>query len=284
MQKNKTTVCVNTLVKNEERYLWFSVKSVIDHVDKILLWDTGSTDKTPEIIKALEVKYPDKIEVRYLKDVDPFEFTKVRQEMLDLTQEDWIMILDGDEVWWDGAMVRHIKFIQDIGSEYESLVTRYRNIVGDIYHYQDEKAGKYSIDGQEGHLSIRFINRKVPGLYFGKPHGQQGLFDSNKIAIQNRSSKKRKHMGLGFLHFTNVVRSSSRSKDIQVPKRHIKLKYELGNSLPLDFYYPEAFFEPKNKIVSSPWACRGTMYLLRSFLETPARKIKRSLLHSKSGY
>ena len=47
-------VWAHTLVKNEERYIWYAVMSVIDWVDKILIWDTGSTDKTVEIIKEIE--------------------------------------------------------------------------------------------------------------------------------------------------------------------------------------------------------------------------------------
>ena len=47
------SVWVHTLVKNEERYIWYSVMSVIDYIDKILIWDTGSTDKTVDIIKEI---------------------------------------------------------------------------------------------------------------------------------------------------------------------------------------------------------------------------------------
>lgn len=51
-------ITVHTLVKNEERYLWFAVTSVIDYVDKMLLWDTGSTDRTIQLIKELKKRYP----------------------------------------------------------------------------------------------------------------------------------------------------------------------------------------------------------------------------------
>jgi hypothetical protein len=46
-------ITAHTLVKNEARFVWYSVMSVIEHVDKILLWDTGSTDGTKEILKKI---------------------------------------------------------------------------------------------------------------------------------------------------------------------------------------------------------------------------------------
>ena len=47
-------IWVNTIVHNEENFIWFAVMSVIDYVDKVLIYDTGSTDKTVEIIKEIQ--------------------------------------------------------------------------------------------------------------------------------------------------------------------------------------------------------------------------------------
>ena len=54
-------VWANTIIKNEDRYIWFSVMSVINYVEKLLIWDTGSTDRTVDIIKLIITKYPKKI-------------------------------------------------------------------------------------------------------------------------------------------------------------------------------------------------------------------------------
>ena len=48
------TITVHTLVQNEEKYLWFSVMSVIDFADEVFIWDTGSTDNTVPIIKEIK--------------------------------------------------------------------------------------------------------------------------------------------------------------------------------------------------------------------------------------
>ena len=80
------SICGHTLVKNEERYLWFAVTSVIEYLDKLLLWDTGSKDNTVKIAKELQNKYPNKIDFKEVGEVDISEFTSVRKEMLDQTR------------------------------------------------------------------------------------------------------------------------------------------------------------------------------------------------------
>jgi glycosyltransferase involved in cell wall biosynthesis len=280
------TIWAHTLVRNEERYIWFAVMSVIDYIDKVLIWDTGSEDKTVDIIKEIKKIRKNKVSINLLGKVSPDEFTKVRQEMLDKTKSDWFIIVDGDEVWWDLAIAKTTGLIRKHGKEIESIVNRYYNVVGDIYHYQEEAAGRYEIDGKVGHLNIRAMSRKISGLHFARPHGIQGVFDSKGESIQNRPKKKRVFLeNPAYMHFTNVQRSSSVSLDSQVPKRKMKLKYEIGKSFPLDFYYPEVFFRPKPSFVPSPWDKISYNFFTRALLEKPMRILKRKFITTKSsGY
>ena len=277
-------IWANTLVQNEERYLWYAVTSVIDYLDKILIWDTGSTDKTVEIIKILQKKYPRKVEFKEIGEVDIDKFTSVRQQMLDETKADWVLILDGDEVWWDDSIKEVIETIQKLGDNLETIINSYYNVVGDIYHYQEKKAGKYKIDGKTGHLTIRAMNRKIPGLHLENPHGTQGFFDDKGKLIQERGRDNRKHIDAPFMHFTHMIRSSNLENDLNVPKRKIKRKIEIGNKFPLDFHYPEAFFKPKPRIVPSSWSKMNRNYFLKAIVYTPLRKIKRRIIHGKTGY
>jgi glycosyltransferase involved in cell wall biosynthesis len=277
-------IWVHTLVRNEERYLWFAVASVVNHVDKVLLWDTGSTDNTVKIVYELKKKFGEKIDFKEVGEVDKNKFTEVRQKMLEVTKSDWFMILDGDEVWWSQEISRAVGFIKKHKDEYEMLVNRNYNVVGDIFHFQEEIAGRYLIDEESGHLNIRLVNRNIPGLHFERPHGKQGLYDGKMKLIQKRTHKKRKHLGYGYLHFTNMTRSKNQEWDLRVMKRDIKTKYELGSSFEKDFYYPEVFFEPRPLIVNSPWFLRSKKYLLKAYLQTPIKYIKRRLFVGKSGY
>lgn len=279
------TIWGHTLVKNEERFLWFVVTSVIGYLDKLLLWDTGSSDKTLEIIELLIKKYPQKISFREFGEVDVNNFTLARQKMLGETKSDWFFILDGDEVWWEDSIKQVYQTIQEEGEILSSIVNPYYNAVGDIFHYQDQSAGRYTIDGETGHLNIRAINfKKIPGLHFEKPHGQQGVYDQEGVLIQNRPKKYRKFLNAPYMHFTNVIRSSSRAFDLKVPKRDIKLKYDLGIPFPQDFHYPEVFYKERPKVVPDPWQKRSPFFVLRGLAEKPIREIKRRLPIGKVGY
>ncbi len=266
-------ISVNCIVRNEERFLWFAVGSLADFVDEILLWDTGSTDLTPDVIGALSKKYPAKIKSKLIGAVDKREFTKKRQEMLEESKGDWIFILDGDEVWWDDSIK---KVVEKINQEnLDAIVSPYTNLVGDIFHYQEEKAGRYSIDGRMGNITIRVFKRSIPGLHVENPYGLEGYLDETGKPIQESSKIKREFVGASYLHFSHLKRSE---KDAEVMGRKGKVKHELGISFPLDFYYPEVFFKPKPDIVKSPWSAYDKKFFLRSATEFPFRKIKRTFL------
>lgn len=279
-------IWVNTLVRNEDRYLWYGVNSVIDYTDRVLLWDTGSSDNTLNIINSLKETYPKKIKTKEVGEVDIQQYTAVRQKMMDESDCDWIINLDGDEVWWNEAIKKTVQLINKQGKYLDSIVSSYINVIGDIFHFQDESAGRYNIDGKVGNITIRAFNKKIKGLKFNKPHGQQGLFDDKGHLLQERDSSKRIWVdGYSFLHFTNVARSARREDDLSVPKRSFKLKYEIGHEFPLNFYYPEVFFKKRPEFVKSVWQNSSYYYKIRSSIETPLKKIKRKYYSSKkSGY
>src|SRR3989344_9473049 len=98
------TIWAHTLVRNEEKWVWFSVMSVIDYVDKILLWDMESEDGTSEIAQEIKTLYPKKVDLRVVPKVSPEGFSEVRQKMLDETHSDWFIVVDGDEIWWEKSI------------------------------------------------------------------------------------------------------------------------------------------------------------------------------------
>lgn len=270
MKKPKITV--HSIVCNEERWIWYSLMSVIDHVDEIMVWDTGSTDNTVKIIKSIDNP---KIKFKQYGPVDPDSFTKAHQEMLNQTQTDWLLWLDGDEIWPEESIKETIKEIKT--NNYEFLVSSYYNLIGDIYHYQESKGGKYQIGPYSGHITIRAVNvKKIPGLKFSKPHGQIGLFDQKNILIQDRKPFRTKFLkDSPYLHATHLLRSSTRDKDVQVPKRKPKFKYELGIPFSDNFEYPKVFYLPQPVLVPPPWTKRSFFYTLNALWQTPLKLIKR---------
>lgn len=275
-------ITAHTLVKNEQRFLWFSINSVINYVDKILLWDTGSTDKTREIVKLLKTKYKEKIETKFLKSISSNEFPQIRQQMLDSTNADWILMLDGDEVWWEDSIKKVYSLIQREGNKIESIVVPNYMLIGDMYHYQEKKAGQYKFERRKGHYNLRALSTRIPGLKSKGRHGIWGWVDKNEKRIQER--KRIKYVNAPYLHASFLQRGGCIKKDKDVPKRKRKLKYEIGDPFPLDFYYPETFFRRKPQIILSPWNTMSNKYRARAIVETPLKKIKRRIIPSKVGY
>jgi glycosyltransferase involved in cell wall biosynthesis len=272
-------VWAQTLVKNEARWLWYAVSSVAPHVDKILLWDTGSTDGSLYIEKQLEKKFPGKIVLREVKQATAEDFTKVRQEMLDETKSDWFIVLDGDEIWFEDSIKKVIETINREGENIESIVVPTINLVGDIFHFQGKAAGRYKFGQKIGHYNLRAINRNIPGLRVQGVHGVQGWVDVEGKMIQDRDTYK--FVDAPYLHATNLRRSL---EDAKVIKRSKKFRFELGENFPKDFHYPEVFFRDRPHNLVSPWNTMSTAFKFRAFFETPLRKIKRRVWQGKPGY
>ena len=273
------TIWAQTLVKNEARWLWYSVSSVVNHVEKLLLWDTGSTDGSIEIEKELEKKYSGKIILKQRNQNTADDFTNVRQEMLDETKSDWFIVLDGDEIWWEGSIRALVSEIHKGDGNAESIVVPTVNLVGDIFHYQEKTAGKYKFGDRVGHYNLRAVNRNIPGLHSQGVHGVWGWADEDGKMIQDR--KTFKFIDAPYLHATNLRRSLA---DTGVIKRSKKYRFELGEAFAKDFYYPEVFFRDRPKNIPSPWGVMSKSFKFRALFETPLRKIKRRVFQGKAGY
>jgi len=273
--KKKKIIWGHCLVRNEENWIWYAINSVVDYLDKILVWDTGSTDKTVQIIKL--IKNP-KISFREYGAVTPETFASARQDMLEATKADWLFLIDGDEIWTKGGISEVVKTIREKGDQFESVVVKTINLVGDVYHYQEEEGGRYEIAGRRGHYSLRAMNLKIPGLHAALPHGKQGYFDGEGKPIQERDPKKILFLPVSYFHATHLPRTSVFDKEKEVPLRSRKRKYELGIPFPKDFIYPEVFYMPHPEIVPDPWFKMSKIEWLRAAIQTPFKKLKRRIL------
>lgn len=272
----------HTLFKNEEKWLWYSVNSVIEHLDKLLLWDTGSTDNSFKIARELKKRYGHKIDLRQYGEVGADTFYQARQKMLDETNADWFLVLDGDEIWWEESIKKVVLSIKDAEREVESIVVPTVNMVGDMYHIQPPNAGNYVFGNHKGHYNLRAVKRDIPGLHSLGEHGVWGWADKDGRQIQNRNTFK--FIDAAYMHTTFLPRGESRKDDSKVPKRYRKLKYEIGQELSYNFYYPESFFKVKPDFVPSPWNVASFSYKIISSIQTPFKNIKRRFKNEKVGY
>lgn len=86
------------IVKNEAPRLGAALESILPLVPDAYVLDTGSTDDTPAILEAAQRKFP---HLRYSS--RPWEgmwhFSEARNLAAARAKHDWILVLDGDEVW-----------------------------------------------------------------------------------------------------------------------------------------------------------------------------------------
>lgn len=191
----------HTIVKNEEGWIKPALLSVIDKVDKLLVWDTGSTDKTVEQIKSIN---SEKIEFKQCGPVDRKLLVDLRNEQIRATQTPWFLLLDGDEVWPKKNLVQLIKAMESANQNTLALVNRSRNAVGDIHHYLSESKGHYQIGKWQGHLNIRAI-KNISGL---KVEGEYPLeaYIVNGEKLQDMPDKL-EFVDTWYLHLTHLKRT-----------------------------------------------------------------------------
>ncbi len=264
-------------VRNEQTWVWYALMSVVDYVDEVKVWDTGSTDRTVDIIHSIH--HP---KIKFKKAAPtPNEtaLAAVRQEMIQESDGfDWMMILDGDEIWPEDSLIAVRQFLKLHWQEFDCVVTPTLNCVGDVFHISPPHAGRYHLLGRVGHYNIRFINLNIPGLHVANsPDRLLSYYDQNQIQIQDRNPRHITYLDSAYLHMTHLGRSFSRLNDKEVFWRGPKFKFELGLSLPGDFDYPKCFYLPRPQLVPSAWTRRSGWYILNAAWQTPLKLIKRRL-------
>ncbi len=269
-------IIAHVLVKNEEVWIWYALMSVLQYIDELMVWDTGSTDRTVEIIKSInnpKIKF---------EQVDPTnnesDLSQARTSMLSSSsQYDWMLVLDGDEVWPNHSIKSAVDFVRVNGDNFDCVVVPTLNCVGDVFHVTPPSAGKYQLAGRTGHYNIRFINLKIPGLHVTNPVDKlQSYVDHEGVALQDRNIDKICHLDTPYLHMTHLSRSNHQN-DKKVFWRDGKKKYDLGLALSSDFEYPACFYLPHLSDIGPAFRKRTFNYLIKAFWQTPLRRIKNHL-------
>jgi glycosyltransferase involved in cell wall biosynthesis/thioredoxin-like negative regulator of GroEL len=92
------TLSLCMIVKDEEEMLERCLASACDHVDEIVIVDTGSTDRTVEIAESFGATV--------LHHEWTGDFSEARNVSFDAARGDWLMYLDADEVLVEGDAKR----------------------------------------------------------------------------------------------------------------------------------------------------------------------------------
>lgn len=130
----KISLCA--IVKNEALVIGRMIDSAADVVDEIIIVDTGSSDKTVEVIHEHSSKHPGLIRFHTMEWVN--DFSVARNFSLDFATGDWIVVVDADEFLDDGEKLDLRPFLEN--TEADGVLVTQRNYTGrmnDISHVVD---------------------------------------------------------------------------------------------------------------------------------------------------
>lgn len=263
-------ITAHCLIRNEERWIWYAVKSVLDYVDEILIFDTGSTDNTVIIIKTIKSK---KIILEERGIVDKIQFTSLRQEMLDRTTTPWFMVLDGDEIWPKKAIAELIKTAKAVQRQIEAVVVGQWVCQGDVFHYSKEvEELQEDKSGRQGFWLSRAW-RVTSGLHAIGEYGVESYADKKGVNVSHWKTERLEYLTHKFFHMSLLPRSASIKKDREVMMRGPKRSFTRGAPFSRDFRYPEVFNKQRPDMVHSAWrrhtwidTLGGAYYRLLNFL------------------
>lgn len=253
---------IQMIVKNEDRWVWYAISSVLKYADKFLIYDTGSTDGTVEIIKSFSDK---RIIFEQKGVVNAQEMTELRQEQLNKTETDWFLLVDGDEVWPDKS-IKKLQGIIKNDPDKNGIVVRVRMCIDDIKHYQDEKAGHYAIASKKGHLNIRAYRKNNVYSWQGI-YPNEAFSDQLHIPIQNKV-KELVFLEEYYWHLRHLPRSTKFKNKIR--------KLEFGKEVK-SADLPEVFYKKRPVFVPSPWVKLSFTEQILAAIATPLRSIKRTI-------
>lgn len=140
-------ICVNMIVKNEEGRIERCLRSIAPHVQSFVICDTGSTDKTKEVIAKVLMDCKVKFQIA---DTSFKTWDQARNEALDAAKRlepmcDYFMLVDAD-------MELHV----NPGINFE-------NLNHDAYHVV-QKAGSVV------YKNVRLVRRSAKATYQGVTH------------------------------------------------------------------------------------------------------------------
>lgn len=212
------------LVCNDEYWLPYALLASEGYFDRYVIYDVGSTDRTPDIIHWFAEKNKNKSEffIRQFPTIPPpIVQGTFRNSQFAEARADWIFMLDADEIYSPQAyseITTSAIYLEQGGRTLYGIVPRIE-VCGDL-------SSAYGLDLSVSHH--RFYHRTA--VFCGPHPGEWPLVEQkhhNQVWIEGNPA---------CYHFHNTERSS---RDADVPKRierRHKKTYHPGQAGVLDLF------------------------------------------------
>lgn len=243
--KYRDKISVHCVVRDEQPTIGWALLSVAPFVKEVLVCDTGSTDRTIEIVEFVNgITHNIKLTKRNLPDVRGWstynnwdkeikrssEITEIKNKMFRTANAEFILILDGDEVWYEKDVYlinRYIDKMNDTNKDYLFVP----------FHWVDNELDMECTMADFGIPSVDFrgyavtprsgrLFRKEESFFLKGPiPNEVGYYKGKQICDDGEMSLYASDM-IGFLHYEIPFK----------PWRRKSIKKE-----PIKFGFPEVF-------------------------------------------
>lgn len=203
------------IVKNEEAIIEKCLKSIKD-LDEIVIIDTGSVDKTPEICR----RYTDKIIVGEYKWND--DFAEARNFANSKCTGDWILVLDADEELEKGGV-----------EKIRQAVAKAKGDSIDVIVY----SGKTQFD------SVRIFKNKPEIFYKGAIHNYLNIAEKNKSDIKIKFGYSQAHKDDPDRALRILKKEISKNPKVSREKFYLGREYIYRRNWPSAIYWLERYLE-----------------------------------------
>lgn len=163
--EKKITIGVSMIVCNEERCISRSLHSILGIVDKIVIVDTGSEDKTDEIIDEIMQNNKTKTKIILVHQNWDDSFSKARNLTLNYMDTDWCLTMDADEIF-----------------DMRNNIYLFLNVFGDVLNAKDVFS-VCIIDADDGHEAY------VPRLFLVRDEIQYVGHVHEELRVNNTPTK-----------------------------------------------------------------------------------------------
>ncbi len=228
----KKGITVHMMVKNEERFVSSAIEAILPVAQKVIVFDTGSTDSTLEKIKSLKSR---KLEVFEKGLQSPEGLVKLRNEMVGLTKTEWFFVVDGDEIFYFREPAGLLGKLEALPKGIHRVELTLRDFVNDA-----SLVARDRVSGKIWRTHGMRFKGKYPFEY-GEPRG----WDVSQYMEFSSDCLKGEAVCYHMVYF----KRSGKDSDVKVGRHWRKMPFPV---LPFFGPYPEGFPIRQNIIASIP--------------------------------